>query len=191
MGFCANAQSFTDKSLQQSVLQINTAKTAIDYDNLFKKFSESKTSEKWQAYYYAAVASYLKTDLLIKKGANQSLTTSNAVAGKFAMGALSSQQNNEEVQILLGLIYLQRVTLNASPNVQKDLNTVSEYISKVEGSASNNPRLAILKARVAEQANKTGEAESLYQKASKEFDTSASSSSLTPNWGNQLIQTIK
>lgn len=187
LGLCSNAQSFTDKTLQQSVLQINTAKTANDYENLFKKFSESKTTEKWQAYYYAAVSMYLKTESLIKKGANPSLTGSNAIAGKFAMGALGTQHSNEELEILLGLIYLQKVSLNASANVQKDLKTTSDFITKLEGTSSNNPRLSILKARMAQYANKTSEANNFYQKASTEF-SAASSSSATPTWGSQLIQ---
>ncbi len=187
LGFSVSAQSFTDKNLQQSVLQINTAKTASDYEALFKKFSESKTTERWQAFYYAGVSEYLKTEILLKKGANSSLVLSNALAEKYTRGALGPQFNNDEVEILLGLIHLQKVALNASTNVQKDVNSASDYISKLENTSSNNPRLSILKARMAQYANNKGEAESLYQKASKELGEAVSSNA-TPNWGDQLIQ---
>ncbi|WP_312389477.1 hypothetical protein [Chryseobacterium sp.] len=187
LGFSVSAQSFTDKNLQQSVLQINTAKTASDYEALFKKFSESKTIERWQAYYYAAVSMYLKTESSIKKGNNSSLAGSNALADKFAMGALGTQHSNDEIEILLGLIHLQKVALNTSTNVQKDVKAASDYISKLESTSSNNPRLSILKARMAQQANNTTEAENFYQKASNEFSV-ATSSNTFPTWGSQLIK---
>jgi len=186
LGFCVNAQSFTDKPLQQSVLQLNNAKTASDYDILFKKFSESKTTEKWQAYYYAAVSMYLKTESLIKKGNPSTLTGSNALASKFAMGALGNSHSNDEIEILLGLIHLQKVALNASANTQKDITAASDLIVKLESTSVNNPRLSLLRARMAQYAKKTGEAENFYKQASAEFST-AGSSNTVPTWGSTLI----
>ncbi|MBB4806647.1 hypothetical protein HNP38_001943 [Chryseobacterium defluvii] len=192
-GFWARAQVTTEKTLQQSVLQLNTAKTANDYDVLFKKFSENDISEKWKAHYYAAVALYLKTDLALKKGINPALAEPNALAGKYALSALSAQRSNGEIQTLLGLIYLQRVLLNASPNKQKDLSTISEYISKAENSLPDNPRLIYLKAEMASKfpANSiTGKSDAgqLYQKALTGFDSYSSSDSFAPGWGKQLLQ---
>ncbi|MFP3594777.1 hypothetical protein, partial [Chryseobacterium sp. SIMBA_038] len=63
--FWVSAQTFSDEALQQSVQQLNNAKTDSDYDTLFHTFSETKTSEKWKANYYAAVAMYSKAQFLL------------------------------------------------------------------------------------------------------------------------------
>ncbi|CAA7386808.1 hypothetical protein [Chryseobacterium fistulae] len=189
-GFWADAQAIPDKNLQQFVLQLNTAKTENDYSNLFKKFTQSHTSEQWQAYYYAAVALYLKNDLLIKKNSIQSVKESIAIAEKYAYGTINSQPNNSEIQILLGLIALQKISLDSSSSVQKELSAISEYLSKAEALSSNNPRLTLLKAKMAQQTNPADkeDSERLYQKASKDFETYKSSDSFAPNWGKQLLK---
>ncbi|ASK31514.1 hypothetical protein CEY12_15960 [Chryseobacterium sp. T16E-39] len=188
IGFWASSQTFTEKALQQSVLQLNTAKTATEYDALFKKFSTAKTEEKRLAFYYAAVSQYLKSDIALKTPGGQPVAGSNALAGKFAVGALNAQTNNAELDILLGLIYLQRIALNASSDTQKDLKTASEYISKAEASSPGNPRLNILKAEMAKrQGDKVG-AEKLYQRALVDFDAYTSSNSQAPGWGKQILQ---
>jgi hypothetical protein len=187
-GFWASSQVFAEKALQQSVSQLNNVKTETEYDALFKKFSTVKTAEKRLAFYYAAVAQYLKSEMALKTPGGQPVADSNGLAGKFALGALNSQQDNAELDILLGLIYLQRIALNASSDTQKDLKTASEYISKAEASSPGNPRLSILKAEMAKrQGDKVG-AEKLYQRALKDFDTYSSSNSLAPNWGKQILQ---
>jgi len=188
--FLSHAQAFTEKALQQSVLQINTAKTANDYDNLFKKFSESKTSEKWQAYYYAAVALYLKTELQLKTTSAQSLAGTNALARKWATGAWSSQQDNAEANTLLGLLYFQKIQINAQ-DAQKDSDVISQTIAKAEASSPNNPRLTILKARVKEKSGDKANAEILYEKALSELENEKSSEGIAPTWGRQLIQSTK
>lgn len=188
-GFWAKAQAFTEKPLQQSVLQLNTAKTGSDYDILFKKFSEAKTADKWQTYYYAGVTLYLKTETLLKNGTGQPLAETNALAGKSAAGALTAQRDNGEINTLLGLIYLQRIETNASQDVQKDLNDIATFISKAEQGSPNSPRLTILKAKMAKRSGNTVEAGTLYQKALQEFDTNNASDSAAPKWGRQLIQT--
>jgi hypothetical protein len=190
LGFCINAQNLTEKDFQQSVLQVNTAKTDNDYDNVFNKFSkftQTKTSDRWQAYYYAAVSMYLKTEQQLKKTVHQDIAGSNAIAGKFVKGAYS-QQNNAETNILLGLIYLQKIEIKESKDVQKDLDIVSQMIAKAEASAPNNPRLAILKAKLQERSGNKENAETLYKKASTGFENTNSSGSAVPTWGRQLIQ---
>ena len=87
--FWVKAQTFTDKTLSQAVLQLYTAKTANEYDSLFNKFSTVKTSEKWQADYYAAVTLYLKNELQSKKTPGQNLDDLNALARKLAISASS------------------------------------------------------------------------------------------------------
>jgi hypothetical protein len=193
LGFCINAQNLTEKDFQQSVLQVNTAKTNSDYDNVFNKFSkftQSKTSDRWQAYYYAAVSMYLKTEQQLKKTVHQDISESNAIAGKFANGAYS-QQNNAETNILLGLIYLQKIQIKESKDVQKDLDVVSQMIAKAETSAPNNPRLAILKAKLQERSGNKENAETLFKKALAGFENNNSSGGTVPTWGRQLIQSTK
>ncbi len=181
-GFWASAQTFTDKALLQSASQLNTTSTEGDYDKLFKKFTETNTSEKWQAFYYAAASMYLKAELLSKKSAASAIQ-SGATAEKYAIGVSLSQSDNPEVNILLGLTRLQSVKLGLYDDTAKALQAVSEYISKAESSDPNNPRLAILKAKSAEQSGNTSEAEAQYQKAATGFSTSGS----VPGWGKQLI----
>lgn len=193
LGFCASAQTFSEKDFQQSVSQVNTAKTDNDYDSVFKKFStftSTKPSDKWQAYYYAAVAMYLKTESQLKKTVRQDVTESNAVAGKFAKAAYS-QQNNAETSILLGLIYLQRIQVNESKDVQRELDFVSQMITKAEASSPNNPRLAILKAKMEERSGNKENAAKLFQQALSGFGTNNSSGNAAPVWGRQLIQSTK
>jgi tetratricopeptide (TPR) repeat protein len=182
-----NAQFFSDQTLQQSVLQFNNAKTENDYDMLFSKFSAAKTSEKWQANYYAAAALYLKTNFLLKNSPNSPLGEPNESARKLAMQALASEKNNGEVNLLLALIHFQKIRIKTAADPQKELRTVTSFMNKAE-TLKNNPRLSFLKAEIAEkQGNKT-EAIKLYQKAAKEFETSDASSS-SPSWGKQLIGT--
>ncbi|MDR6372600.1 tetratricopeptide (TPR) repeat protein [Chryseobacterium bernardetii] len=186
-GSLMNAQFFSDQTLQQSVLQFNNAKTENDYDMLFSKFSAAKTSEKWQANYYAAAALYLKTNFLLKNSPNSPLGEPNESARKLAMQALASEKNNGEVNLLLALIHFQKIRIKTAADPQKELKTVTSFMNKAE-TLKNNPRLSFLKAEIAEkQGNKT-EAIKLYQKAAKEFETSDASSS-SPSWGKQLIGT--
>lgn len=187
-GSLMNAQFFSDQTLQQSVLQLNNAKTENDYDTLFSKFSETKTSEKWQANYYAAATLYLKTNFLLKNSPNSPLGEPNESARKLAMQALASEKNNGEVNILLALIHFQKIRIKTATDPQKELKTVTSFMTKAETTVKNNPRLSFLKAEMAEkQGNKT-EAIKLYQKAVTEFEISNASSS-SPNWGRQLIGT--
>ncbi|KPH11506.1 hypothetical protein [Chryseobacterium sp. ERMR1:04] len=189
----ADAQVYIEKDFQQSVLQVNTSKTRSDYDNLFQKFSKftsTKTSERWQAYYYAAVSMYLKTEVQLDQTTHEDLSASNALATKFANGA-TSQQDNAEVNILLGLIYFQKIQINPSSNTQKDLDLISQTIAKAEATTPNNPRLAILKARMKEKSGDKSAAELLLKKATSGFGSKNSSDNTAPMWGRQLIQSNK
>ncbi|MEN5309390.1 tetratricopeptide repeat protein [Chryseobacterium cucumeris] len=187
-GSLMNAQFFSDQTLQQSVLQFNNAKTENDYDMLFSKFSQAKTSEKWQANYYAAAALYLKTNFLLKNSPNSPLGEPNESARKLAMQALASEKNNGEVNLLLALIHFQKIRIKTAADPQKELKTATGFMAKAETTLKNNPRLSFLKAEIAEkQGNKT-EAIKFYQKAAKEFEMSDASSS-SPTWGKQLIGT--
>lgn len=187
-GSLMNAQFFSDQTLQQAVLQFDNAKTENDYDMLFSRFSEAKTSDKWQANYYAAAALYLKTNFLLNNSPNSPLGEPNESARKLAMQALASEKNNGEVNLLLALIHFQKIRIKTTADPQKELKTVTGFMNKAETTLKNNPRLSFLKAEIAEkQGNKT-EAIKFYQKAAKEFETSGTSSS-SPNWGKQLIGT--
>ncbi|AZB01038.1 hypothetical protein EG359_16080 [Chryseobacterium joostei] len=184
-GFWVSAQTFSDQALQQSVQQLNDAKTDGDYDTLFTIFSETKTSEKWKANYYAAVAMYSKAQYLLKNTTNIPIAESNELAKKFAIQALASEKNNGEINTLLGLIHIQKIRIVASTDPQKDLKTAIGYMTKADSQLKNNPRLTLLKAEIAELSNNKIEAIKLHQTAISEFkDPSAGS----PNWGNQLIE---
>lgn len=190
-GFFAKAQAFTNKALQQSVLQLNASKTVNEYDVIFKKFAANKTSETWQSFYYAAVALYLKTELQLKNTSAQNLPESNALARKLAISALTSQRNNAEINTLIGLIYFQKIQMNNSQDVQKDSDAIAQTIAKAEESSPDNPRLAILKARIKEKSGDKADAEVLFQKAQSSLESGNSSDTTSPTWGRQLIQSIK
>ncbi|KAA2221238.1 tetratricopeptide repeat protein [Chryseobacterium sediminis] len=187
-GSLMNAQFFSDQTLQQSVLQLNNAKTENDYDTLFSRFSEAKTSEKWQADYYAAATLYLKTNFLLKNSPNSPLGESNESARKLAMQALASEKSNGEINVLLGLIHFQKIRIKTAADPQKELKTATGFMTKAETTVKNNPRLSFLKAEMAEKQGNKAEAIKFYQKAVKEFETSNASSN-SPNWGRQLIGT--
>ncbi|MEG0925680.1 tetratricopeptide repeat protein [Chryseobacterium sp.] len=183
--FWVSAQTFSDEALQQSVHQLNNAKTDSDYDTLFHTFSETKTSEKWKANYYAAVAMYSKAQFLLTNTTNTPMTEPNELARKFAAQALASEKNNGEINTLLGLIHIQKIRIVASTDPQKDLKTAIGYMTKADTQLKNNPRLTHLKAEIAELSNNKTEAIKLHQTAASEFkDLSAGS----PNWGKQLIE---
>ncbi|MDR2236233.1 MAG: hypothetical protein LBE92_08925 [Chryseobacterium sp.] len=185
-GSWMGAQTFSDQALQQSVLQINNAKTENDYDTLFNTFSTNKTSEKWQANYYAAVSMYLKTVFLIENSPNKNTGETNELARKYAMQALASEKNNGEINTLLGLIHYQKLRIKTSPDPKKEIKTVTGYAAKAETVLKNNPRLTFLKAELAERTGNKAEAIKLLQKATAEFNASEASSG-TPNWGKQLV----
>ena len=184
-GFWVSAQTFSDQALQQSVQQLNDAKTDGDYDTLFNIFSEAKTSEKWKANYYAAVAKYSKAQYLLKNTTNIPIAESNELAKKFAIQALASEKNNGEINTLLGLIHIQKIRIVASTDPQKDLKTAIGYMTKADSQLKNNPRLTLLKAEIAELSNNKIEAIKLHQTAIIEFKNLSAGS---PNWGNQLIE---
>jgi hypothetical protein len=195
LSFCivscwTNAQSFTDKALTQAVLQLNTSKTANDYDNLFTKFSGFKSSEKLQADYYAAVSLYLKNELLLKSTSAQNTGDNNALARKIAIGASTAKRDNAEFNTLVGLLYFQKMQIDQSQNAEKDLKTISEIIANAEKSSSTNPRLTLLKAKMKEKAGDKAGADVLFQQATTEFGNQNSSDG-TPSWGKQLLQSNK
>ncbi|PRB06809.1 hypothetical protein CQ046_01570 [Chryseobacterium sp. MYb7] len=185
------AQTFTDKALAQSVLQLNSSKTTNDYDNLFNKFSTAKTTETWQAKYYAVVSLYLKNETLLNKAPGASLMDDNALARKIATGIWTIQRDNAEVNILLGLLYFQKIQIDGSQNNQLDLNAISQSIAKAETSSSNNPRLAVLQAKIKEKSGDKSNADILYRKALGEFSNQNSSDSKSPSWGKQLVPTVQ
>lgn len=185
-GSWASAQVFSDQALQQSVLKLNDASSENDYDTLFKIFSETNTSEKWQANYYAAATMYLKTNFLLSNSPNKNLSESNELANKLATQALASEKNNGEINTLLGLIHFQKFRIKTSTDPQKELKTVTGYMKKAETVLKNNPRLTFLKAELAERSGNKTEAIKLLQKATAEFNTSNSSTG-SPNWGKQLV----
>ncbi|PWN64668.1 hypothetical protein [Chryseobacterium oncorhynchi] len=184
-GFWVSAQTFSDQALQQSAQQLNDAKTDGDYDTLFNTFSEAKTSEKWKANYYAAVAMYSKAQFLLQNTPNRPIAESNELARKFATQALASEKNNGEINTLLGLIHIQKIRIVASTEPQKDLKTAIGYMTKANSQLKNNPRLTHLKAEIAELSNNKTEAIKLHQTAASEFKNLSANS---PNWGKQLIE---
>ncbi|RXM40058.1 hypothetical protein BOQ62_08375 [Chryseobacterium sp. CH21] len=185
------AQTFTDKALTQNVLQLNSSKTTNDFDNLFNKFSAAKTTETWQANYYAVVSLYLKNETLLKKAPGSSLLDDNALARKIATGIWTIQRDNAEVNILLGLLYFQKIQIDGSQNNQLDLNVISQSIAKAEANSSNNPRLAVLQAKIKEKSGDKSNADILYQKALVEFSNQNSADGKSPSWGKQLVPTVQ
>lgn len=187
VNYWAKAQTFSDKALTQAVLQLNASKTANDYDNLFNKFSGAKTSDTWPSNYYAAVALYLKNETLLKKSSGASLMDDNALARKIAAGVWTAQRDNAEINILLGLLYIQKMQIDNSQSSQPDQNVISQSIAKAEANAVNNPRLTILQAKIKEKSGDKSSADILYRKALNEFSNTSSSDSKSPTWGKQLI----
>lgn len=193
VGFCLQAQTYSEKDFKQTVSQVNTAKTENDYETIFQKFSvftSTKPSEKWDAYYYAAVAMYLKAELQLKKSPSTDVSNLNAIAGKYAHGgASSSKANAAETDILLGLIALQKADIKGAKDVQSNLDLASQMIAKAQATAPENPRLAILKAKLEEKSGNKEIAEKLFKKASTGLE-SKNASSNAPLWGRQLIPSM-
>lgn len=186
-----NAQTFTAQDLQKDVSKINASNTSSNYDALYKRFSTAVTSDKVSAYYYAAVSQYLKIELLKGKSSNQSLIESNALASKYAMSILNSQSGNHEITTLIGLTMLQKITLGASHDIQKDKSQIEKYIATAESASADNPRLTLLKAGMKMQFPEENfgnmSSSQLYEKAEKDFAAITTSETSTPNWGRQLL----
>nr|WP_314493730.1 hypothetical protein [uncultured Chryseobacterium sp.] len=189
-----NAQTFTTQDLQKDVLKINTSNASANYDALYKRFS-AVTSEKIPARYYAAVSQYLKTEVLKEKTPNQSLLESNALAYKDAVSILNSQPDNIEITTLISLVILQKITLNASNNIQKDKDQIMQYIVKAESVSKNNPRLTLLNALMKKQFPEENfgnmSTVQLYQKAATDFAAINTADTSAPNWGKQLLPLIQ
>jgi len=193
VGFCLQAQTYSEKDFKQTVAQVNTAKTESDYETIFQKFStftSSKPSEKWEAYYYAALSAYLKAELQLKKTPSADVSNVSALAGKYAKGGLSdSKSNNAESDILFGLIALQKAQIKGAKDVKSNMDIASQMIAKAEAVTPENPRLAILKAKLAEMSGNKESAEKLFKKALTGLETKSTSSS-APSWGRQLIPSM-
>ncbi|WP_027371859.1 MULTISPECIES: hypothetical protein [Chryseobacterium] len=186
--FWIKAQTFTDKTLSQAVLQLNNAKTTTEFDTLFNKFSNVKTTEKWQANYYAAVTLYLKNEMQLKKTSGQNLDESNSLARKLAISASTSQRENPEITTLIGLIYFQKMQLSKSQDVQKDGDVIAKIIAKVEKTSPDNPRVTILKAKLKEKSGDKTEADLLAKKALQTLESQNPSEAASPTWGKSLLQ---
>ena len=186
--FWIKAQTFTDKTLSQAVLQLNNAKTTTEFDTLFNKFSNVKTTEKWQANYYAAVTLYLKNEMQLKKTSGQNLDESNSLARKLAISASTSQRENPEITTLIGLIYFQKMQLSKSQDVQKDGDVIAKIIAKVEKTSPDNPRVNILKAKLKEKSGDKTEADLLAKKALQTLESQNPSEAASPTWGKSLLQ---
>ena len=105
------AQTNFDKQIKIKSASLEKARTADECEALFADFSSMTTTtdaNKWKAYFYASSASYKKGELLLKDGKNGNLSETNAVAYKYAMGALSSQPQNSDVLALIKLIEKQK-----------------------------------------------------------------------------------
>ncbi|MFN4363254.1 tetratricopeptide repeat protein [Chryseobacterium hispalense] len=193
VGFCLHAQTYSEKDFKQTVSQVNTSKTESDYETIFQKFSvftSTKPSEKWDAYYYAAVAMYMKAELQLKKSPSADVSNLSALAGKYARGGASdSKINTAETDILLGLIALQKADIKGAKDVQSNLDIASQMIAKAQAVSPENPRLAILKAKLAERSGNKENAEKLFKKALTGLETK-STSSTAPSWGRQLIPSV-
>ncbi len=193
VGFCLQAQTYSEKDFKQTVSQVNTAKTESDYETIFQKFSvftSTKPSEKWDAYYYAAVAMYIKAELQLKKSPSADVSNLSALAGKYAHGGTSdSKTNTAETDILLGLIALQKADIKGAKDVQSNLEIASQMIAKAQAVSPENPRLAILKAKLEERAGNKENAEKLFKKALAGLETKGASST-APSWGRQLIPSM-
>lgn len=193
VGFCLQAQTYSEKDFKQTVSQVNAAKTEADYETIFQKFSvftSTKPSEKWDAYYYAAVAMYMKAELQLKKSQTADVSNLTALAGKYAHGGASdSKTNSAETDILLGLIALQKAEIKGAKDVKDNLNIASQMIAKAQAVSPENPRLAILKAKLEERAGNKENAEKLFKKALTGLDTKGASST-APSWGRQLIPSM-
>ncbi|SMP07028.1 hypothetical protein [Chryseobacterium profundimaris] len=193
VGFCLQAQTYSEKDFKQTVSQVNTAKTENDYETIFQKFSvftSTKPSEKWDAYYYAAVAMYMKAELQLKKSPSADVSNLNALAGKYAHGGVSnSKADTAETDILLGLIALQKTEIKGAKDIQMNMDLASHMIAKAQAVAPENPRLAILKAKLEEKSGNKESADKLFKKASTGFEPK-STSSAAPVWGRQLIPSM-
>ncbi len=192
VGFCLQAQTYSEKDFKQAVSQVNTAKTESDYENIFQKFSvftSTKPTEKWDAYYYAGLAMYLKAELQLQKTPSADVSNLNALAGKYAHGGVAgSKANSAETDILLGLIALQKAGMKGAKDVQSNLDIASQMIARAQAVSPENPRLAILKAKLEERSGNKENAEKLFKKALTGLDKSTSSTA--PSWGRQLIPTV-
>lgn len=105
------AQTNFDKQIKIKSESLKKASTADQFDALFADFSSMTSTtdaNKWKAYFYASSASYKKGELLLKDGKKGNLSETNAVAYKYAMGALSLQPKNTDVLALIKLIENQK-----------------------------------------------------------------------------------
>ncbi|MGE4514608.1 hypothetical protein SAMN05421846_1189 [Chryseobacterium taeanense] len=192
VGFCLQAQTFSEKDFKQTVSQLNTAKTESDYENAFQKFSKftsTKTTDRWEAYYYAATATYMEAELQLQKNPSIDVSNLSGLAKKYADGGYSdSKQNNAETDILLGLIAFQKTQGTGVKDVQNNLDIVSQMIARAEAVSPDNPRLAILKAKLEERSGNKENAEKLFKKALTGLGIKSNASA--PTWGRQLIPSM-
>lgn len=191
VSFLLQAQSFSEKDFKQTVSQVNGAKTESDYENAFQKFSKftsTKPTDKWEAFYYAAVASYMKAELQLRRNPSMDISGPNNLAKKYA-DAAHTQSDSSEVNLLVGLISLQRLRLKADKEDSKNMDIVRQAVAKTEATAPDNPLLAVLKARLAERSHDQANAKALYERAYEGFQKSQGNALLS--WGSSLIPAKK
>jgi Tfp pilus assembly protein PilF len=115
----------------------------------------------------------------------------NAFARKIATGIWTAQRDNAEINILLGLLYVQKIQIDGSQNSQPDQDVISQSIVKAETHSVNNPRLTVLQAKIKEKSGDQQNADILYRKALNEFSNPNSSDSKSPTWGKQLVPSVQ
>lgn len=185
LGVFIKGQSSSVNLFEDSVNKLSNARSEENFNMLIANFEKSEVHDKWKKFYYLGVAHYLKGELALKNGKSLNDDT-NPLAGKNIAAVYTSQQNNPEVIILVGMYLLQRLQIQSGLDTNKEISKIANYIKQADILSENNPRLTILKAKLAEYQKDENLTKILYEKASEEFKSGLTSNIY--NWGKQLVK---
>jgi hypothetical protein len=179
-------------AMEKNITLIDSARSLTDFQNVTNNFERIATAEKskWLPYYYAAycysISSFIDSSLS-KKDAYLDKADENLNI------ADSLKQDNSEIYTLRGMICQMRLMVNPMERWQKYGPLSSSFLRKAKELDPTNPRPDFLIGQSllytpVEFGGGKEVARPILQASLKKYDTFKPESSISPNWGKNLVK---
>jgi hypothetical protein len=193
--FLTSLKASDDKytsAMEKNITLIDSARSLADFQNVTNNFERIASAEKskWLPYYYAA---YCYT---ISSFIDSSLSKKDAYLDKADEDlniADSLKQDNSEIYTLKGMISQMRLMVNPMERWQKYGPMATSFLKKAKELDPTNPRpdfligQSLLYTPVQFGGGKEV-ARPILQGSLKKYDAFKPESSISPNWGKNLVK---
>jgi len=195
--FLVPAKAGDDKytnAMEKNISLIDSAKSLADFQNVTNNFERIASAErsKWLPYYYAsycyAISSFFDSSLSKKDTYLDKADENINIAD-------SLKPDNSEIYTIKGMISQTRMIVKPMERWQKYGPLASKFLKKAQVLDSTNPRpdyligQSLLYTPVQYGGGKEA-ALPLLRKALEKYDAFKPESSISPNWGKNLIKNL-